>query len=260
MIATYDDLPNELLFLILQHLPLVPLILSRSLNIRWNQLTNAARLPFGRRPLLDLYLDAVNSPGFLQTRNDILPYLAPFDREMYLEGIENPYTESLPVEFRTWILEWPEKAIIGRVWPSWSELPRKRHSEETAFKRLGKNYLHKVNYTLIFKTIPLLKSGNTHKLSVYEDDVDPRKDCPDRAYGLIVHNYKNDEDDGPVADVLVFGGHGTGAEFSNQVITVDVGLGLCNGPTWVEFLRAELRRSEMFLERKKQGTEHEVGK
>lgn len=113
--ATADDLPNELLLLIYPLLPLPSLIASRSVCKRWRLLVNEANLDPARRNLLDLYLTAITSRAFLESRKHIIPHLRPFDRDAYLHAI--PPSISLPPEFEVWVREWPERAVISWIWP-----------------------------------------------------------------------------------------------------------------------------------------------
>ncbi|KAI0782089.1 hypothetical protein C8Q75DRAFT_536677 [Abortiporus biennis] len=108
------DLPNELLFHIFGDLNLTSLIAARGVCHRWKSIVSSANtIHPARRSLLDLYLRAVNSPTFLPTRPHILPHLQTFNREEFYEKLPM----STPDEFKVWILEWPQKAVIGWLWP-----------------------------------------------------------------------------------------------------------------------------------------------
>lgn len=107
--------PPELLE-IYEWLPLKSLIAAQGVNRQWRHLVPLADILPARRALLDLYIDFVASPVFLPTRPMILENLRPFDREAYIAIFHNAGL-SLPVEFLVWLLEWPNKAVIGCYWP-----------------------------------------------------------------------------------------------------------------------------------------------
>ncbi|KAI0076594.1 hypothetical protein K474DRAFT_1675509 [Panus rudis PR-1116 ss-1] len=113
--ATGDDLPNELLLLIYPLLPLKALIAARGVCRRWRSLVTEADLDPARKQLLELYLQAIETPVFLATRPQIVPHLVHFNRQEYLDYLIQHSTA--PEDFKIWLLEWPGKATIEWLWP-----------------------------------------------------------------------------------------------------------------------------------------------
>ena len=107
------DLPIELLLLISGELVLKSLIAARGVCRLWRTSIDSAQISPTRRKLLDLYLKLIESPAFHATRDCILPHLTSFDREEFIAELP----ETTPEEFRTWILEWPARAVFMWVWP-----------------------------------------------------------------------------------------------------------------------------------------------
>jgi hypothetical protein len=112
------DLPNELLLEIFSFLPLKSLISARFVNQRWRQLVPKSDLLPARRALYALYYHVINHPNFLNTREATLSVLGPkIDREGLISLWEGCGVVVLPEEFKLWLLEWPEKAVFGWMWP-----------------------------------------------------------------------------------------------------------------------------------------------
>ncbi|KAJ7154566.1 hypothetical protein C8R46DRAFT_1005579 [Mycena filopes] len=109
-------LPNEFLLQIFPYLPLKALISARGVDTFWRALVLLADLDPVRRSLLDLYLRTIASPAYMRTRPWVLQNLHPFDREAYSDALLDQHNY-VPREFRLWILEWPEKAVVGCAWP-----------------------------------------------------------------------------------------------------------------------------------------------
>ncbi|KAJ7306740.1 hypothetical protein DFH08DRAFT_1054047 [Mycena albidolilacea] len=109
---------NKLLLQIYPHLSLKTLISAQGVNKLWRHLVPLSDLDPTRRALLNLFLHTIRSPAFLRTRPWVLANLRPFDREAYIAAllVQLQHT-SLPAEFRLWIFEWPEKAVVGCTWP-----------------------------------------------------------------------------------------------------------------------------------------------
>lgn len=130
-----DSLPTELFFGIIAYLPLKALIYGRSVNRNWRNLIFLANISPARRSLLDFYYGIIENPAFINSRKNAV-ILNPFDRELYVSSLETQIGETLPdgksrgprlislysylisyEEFRTWVIEWPEKAILTGHWP-----------------------------------------------------------------------------------------------------------------------------------------------
>jgi len=113
-----DDLPNELLLQIYPHLSLQSLIAARGVDRRWRSLVSQAYIRPDRKSLLDLYLHCLEEPAFLDTRADIIPHLASFDRDAYMNFLPS----DPPDEFELWVREWPAFGVIGWVWPGLADV------------------------------------------------------------------------------------------------------------------------------------------
>ncbi|KAI0782092.1 hypothetical protein C8Q75DRAFT_811938 [Abortiporus biennis] len=131
-----QDLPAELFLEIFCLADLKTLISCRGVCSYWRELVLRAHIPSARKKLLRLYLKLLQSPVFYHTRSYILPNLQTFDRELYISRLP----ASTPDEFKTWILEWPAKAVIGWLWPGLSAKPPVDPPEFSLIKR-GTNLL-----------------------------------------------------------------------------------------------------------------------
>ncbi|KII86582.1 hypothetical protein PLICRDRAFT_177341 [Plicaturopsis crispa FD-325 SS-3] len=135
-IPSVSTFPPELLLEIFARIPnLKALITALGVDRTWRRLVPLASLDPHRRALLDLYLAAVNSPGFLATRRDITRGLVPLNREGWLctLRVHLGCGVTLPETFTMWVREWPAKAVIGAHWPGlapeWNEedpIPKRR--------------------------------------------------------------------------------------------------------------------------------------
>ncbi|KAL0961161.1 hypothetical protein HGRIS_006133 [Hohenbuehelia grisea] len=136
-----NRLPIDLFLEILSFLPLPDLIRARCVCQHWRRLALKASLTPSRRRLLQLYYDILASPAFIPTRSAVIDYLRPFDRADYVQNVyaamtlllKQPRFESchaastgtvssvelcyLPLDFETWVMEWPARAVISWAWP-----------------------------------------------------------------------------------------------------------------------------------------------
>jgi hypothetical protein len=143
------DFPPELWEEVITHLPLVPLIKSMGVCKSWRRTIQnpASPLTVARRSLLNLYLSLIDSPAFITSRAENVDGLSSLDRMAYLNGLLDSYNNpsvgenewdmpswamtasqyhrpshislyDLTEDFITYILEWPERAIFCRLWPS----------------------------------------------------------------------------------------------------------------------------------------------
>ncbi|KAI0782073.1 hypothetical protein C8Q75DRAFT_535924 [Abortiporus biennis] len=114
-------IPVELILLILSFADLKTLIHCQGVSSHWRNLILHTQndIPPARIKLLHFYNKLVKSQVFYYTRPYILPHLNKFDRQLYVSRLP-PSTSTTPDEFKTWILEWPDKAVIGWLWPGLS--------------------------------------------------------------------------------------------------------------------------------------------
>jgi hypothetical protein len=122
-------LSTELKSMVISLLDLQSLINLRQTCSTWKRVIDDASkldnvLQPARAKLLRLYLDLRTYESFRASRKVIWEDLKSFDRQKWLDGFaadmnrESPDRNLvLPEEFATWILEWPERAVIGWVWP-----------------------------------------------------------------------------------------------------------------------------------------------
>ncbi|KAJ7071413.1 hypothetical protein C8F01DRAFT_433170 [Mycena amicta] len=102
---------------IFPRLAFVALIRCRCVCQTWRQLVLHADVSPIRRSLYELYLDVIDSDGFLPSRQRVLSQLQPFDRKGYIAALRSQTHAFIPPEFELYILEWPEKAILYPIWP-----------------------------------------------------------------------------------------------------------------------------------------------
>ncbi|KII86741.1 hypothetical protein PLICRDRAFT_43400 [Plicaturopsis crispa FD-325 SS-3] len=125
-----NKLPPEMILEIFPWLPLKGLVAAMGVNRHWRHLVPLADLYPARRSLLDLYTRTISSSRFLETRPLLLAHLSdPFDRERYIATLDayiedfvakledDQHRPVLPEDFRLWLLEWPARSVIGRIWP-----------------------------------------------------------------------------------------------------------------------------------------------
>lgn len=116
--ANLLDLPTELHLLILPHLPLQALISARNTCQLWRDLVPTAPLPLTRRKLLHLYDTLSTIPAFQLSRrlakSHITPGFGEREREAYVAALP----PNVGDEFKAWILEWPDDAVVAALWPA----------------------------------------------------------------------------------------------------------------------------------------------
>ncbi|KAJ7619606.1 hypothetical protein FB45DRAFT_161714 [Roridomyces roridus] len=118
-----DIFPPELTLQIFPHLPLKGLVAAEGVCQQWKQFIAIADIYPPRRGLFNLYKKIVHDPLFrdLDTRPWLWENLRPFDRQAYLDHILAQHNY-IPEDFRLWILEWPNKAVIACAWPGLPEV------------------------------------------------------------------------------------------------------------------------------------------
>ncbi|KAJ8514472.1 hypothetical protein ONZ45_g7990 [Pleurotus djamor] len=109
--------PDELLLTIFREFHLTTIISARSVCREWrNLLIDITDIPTDRRAFLELYLQIIDEPWFIESRPWVLQNLSPFSRKLYVDALLDQH-DYLPKQFTMWILEWPAKAAFGGMWP-----------------------------------------------------------------------------------------------------------------------------------------------
>ncbi|KAH9475163.1 hypothetical protein JR316_0012274 [Psilocybe cubensis] len=134
------ELPNEMILRIFQYLDLQGLITARLVNQRWRGLVPFAEIEEARKTMLDFYMDLSVSPTFHRTREWVKKNRKSFNRETYILKLVAQYP-SLPEEYRLWVLEWPEIAVIGGVWPGLARRAYLKEHADGVNIRPGTNWL-----------------------------------------------------------------------------------------------------------------------
>jgi len=247
-----ETLSLELKHIVIGFLDFITLLNLRNTSKAWRDTVNLALSQTGvihsaRAKLLRLYLDLPNYPSFLAAREYILPHLKPFSRNQYLENLRTEISKHsssarIPDEFELWILEWPENAVIGWAWPgldgSFNMQAGKRGK-----KLLFRSRNHQDNQAHWWR----VHGANT--LSVLEE--------PDlgSGYGRLFLSMEEELLGLPVAfhgcqyyTILLFGHMKIGREmvWSGDICEMEemIECGKYFEGTWVEWLRAELKRIE----------------
>ncbi|RYE11997.1 MAG: F-box protein [Rickettsiales bacterium] len=139
MNITHDILSHDILsHHIFPYLDLTSLIKARTVCKEWRNV-DLANINSIRKLLLDLYLSIIDKKWFIKTRQDTYTKLISFDREKHLSTLKNldklrKYNEkdmwfqlrqknfanllvTVPLDYEMWVMEWPEKAVYGLLWP-----------------------------------------------------------------------------------------------------------------------------------------------
>ncbi|KAF7342054.1 hypothetical protein MVEN_01792700 [Mycena venus] len=178
---------------------------SFSVSTSWRHLVTIAEISPARRGLFNLYFRIIKSRAFHLTRPWILDNLRPFDQQAYVNTLLEQHNY-VPEDFRTWILEWPAKAVIANCWPG---LPANYYAAEdyeqdgTRILFEGCNWLRRcppVVHTVLFTQeedpreiqIPALlvwEMGEMTWLVLREKPI-----CPHAVYRLVGARYDGDVD------------------------------------------------------------------
>ncbi|KAJ7074980.1 hypothetical protein B0H15DRAFT_45581 [Mycena belliarum] len=142
LMATFVDLPPEVCLQIFPHLHLQGLIAAEGVCRLWKQLILVSDINPTRRALLALYKKIVHDPLFLPTRPWPLANLRPFDRQAYIDALLAQHNY-IPEDFRLWILEWPERAVIACSWPGLPAVFCKEGADDVE-RMNGFNYLGRI--------------------------------------------------------------------------------------------------------------------
>ncbi|KAL6298822.1 hypothetical protein BKA93DRAFT_830389 [Sparassis latifolia] len=241
--ATINDLPNELLLEIIPHLTLQALIAARAINKKWRMLVAIAYRDLcpTRRRLLQLYTDTIASPAFHATRDEIVTHLWPFDREAYVAALEAATPLPLPDDFRMWLLEWPERAVIGWYWPG---LTSAYNFQATLARATGAYLLERPDDAL--GSILLNKDGSviSHRPLRGEDLI------LNDHWVWFVDLHCDPCDRYAITTSLFIAGKGVGEKVVGQVRYNVVGRLIQSehgAPCWLDFLRGELRYQESLM-------------
>ena len=229
------QVPDEVLLLILSYFPLPSLIRARGVCKLWRSVVPGSHIPAFRRGLMQLYLRLLDSPAFLPTRKPILSQRCPWNREAYLTQL----SKELPDDFRCWVLEWPERAILGLVWPGLRH-SRNMFSEPDLLCDSGTNILP-IN---ILNSV-VFHSPSPHMMQAYMFSADLRGETGvalliDDAF---VDGYQRSR-------ILLLTGVCKGVDMAGRVYRVAGVKGAMDTPiamSWTEYLEQELAREETWL-------------
>lgn len=225
--------PNELVLLIISELTVQSLIQFRSTSRTFSQLVKAAQITPSRRELLDFYDEIVQSDAFVESRAVVISLLRPFDRELYLAIIQAQSGEAywgLPEVFKTWILEWPAKAVTSPAWPglalSSNPCPRllgfALSGTESLSGRWGDGYPCLI-YSVLYPSDFLREDSSL-------------------VLGLCCRTHEVTTMGEAGSRWLFFGGRGEGTELEGQVGSFMDYSRVSGGIGWIEFLREGLER------------------
>jgi len=247
-----EKLSPELKQIVIGFLDFITLLNLRNTSKTWRDTVNLALSQTGvihsaRVKLLHLYLDLSNYPSFLTSREHILPHLKPFSRNQYLERLRTEISKHsssarIPDEFELWILEWPENAVIGWTWPGLDgsfNMQAGKRGKKLRY-RSRNNQENQAHWWRVY-------GGNT--LSALEEpDLEPDRDrlffsIEEELLGLTVafHGCQ-------FYTILLFGHMKIGGEmvWRGDICEMEeeIECGKYFEGTWVEWLRAELKRIE----------------
>ncbi|KJA23078.1 hypothetical protein HYPSUDRAFT_201637 [Hypholoma sublateritium FD-334 SS-4] len=124
----------EIVLHIFSYMELKTLIACEGVCQEWRQLVPLADLHHDRRRLLELYHDVIGNEQSLLSAN---PQTSTFDRQAYIDQLLQQYPR-VPDGFKLWILEWPSRAVIDGLWPSFP-LEEAKYIEFN--RRIGVNWI-----------------------------------------------------------------------------------------------------------------------
>ncbi|KAI0094434.1 hypothetical protein BDY19DRAFT_988281 [Irpex rosettiformis] len=245
------DLPDEVHLAIQSHMTLTTLLTARAVCRLWNSTIPGSHIPSPRLRLLNLYLRLVHSPAFHATRKDTLKRLEPFDRTRAL-GMAGKGSVEIPDEFRLWLLEWPERAAFGGIWPGLRTLldidTDAAHS--TTFKAPGRSLIHsRADFILQHLDVSVSCDAEGNPLTEMQvsppwASVPPAK----RAVALVLDDtYVNGWQR---SNMLVLSAPATSKELIGRVYQVDgthVRSDAQFVPGWVDFLQGVLEGEERWM-------------
>ncbi|KAJ7074978.1 hypothetical protein B0H15DRAFT_1027342 [Mycena belliarum] len=190
-LSSFGDLSPEVSLQVFPHLHLKGLIAAEGVCRQWKHFISVADINPTRRALLALYRKIVHDPLFLPTRPWPLANLRPFDRQAYIDALLAQH-DHVPEDFRLWILEWPERAVIACSWPGLPDVFCREGADDVermeGFNFLGRipPLLHKITLDLRDICAPELSSddGTRHRFEdqfrTFDDESrDDEDDSPD---------------------------------------------------------------------------------
>lgn len=229
-------MPDEVLLLIQSHLPLASLIVARGVCKFWRSLIPGSHITPARHRLLSLYLHAIDSPAFHATRRTVLSHLYDFNRHAWLARLHT----AVPDEFRTWILEWPERAVIGSLWPA-LKTGRHAYSEPDLFGDRGGVLMPMQILSGLAFQAPA--PGTIVPYMMWRD---VEGDC-----GIALLLDDANVEGWQRSRMLVLNGSFEGKDMSGRVYQVDGVRGSLQkafANSWVDFLHQELEREDVWLQ------------
>lgn len=113
--AAITDLPTELLASILTFLAVSDLVHARNVCRKWRSVCDGNTIDISRAKVVCLVRKLRDSdPSYKAVLRRVWPFLdRDFDREGYLEKLDT----TVPIDFKTWVLEYPQEMLIGWHWP-----------------------------------------------------------------------------------------------------------------------------------------------
>ena len=203
----------------------------------WRSLIPGSHIPDYRRRLLELYLRAIESPAFRATRKQVLALLRqarkhgiPFNRDRYIACLP----KSLPDDFRCWVLEWPEHAVIGTLWPG---LHPRRSPHEDADELADRGGV--LLSAHITRHLLLHPPGTIEVVAPWQ----PVKE--EEAQALILDSLF--VEGSPSSNFLMLRGRFSGADLSGKIYQLNGNEGTLTKPiaeNWTEYLTQELERED----------------
>ena len=93
-----------------------------------------------RQKLFDIYLSLSCNSVFLASRDRVELVCRKFSRRLYIQCMEDQSNGvPIPLDFKLYILEWPEHAVFDCLWPG---MPFEWNEQDMPFRRQGWNMLY----------------------------------------------------------------------------------------------------------------------
>lgn len=132
--ASIADLPIELIENVLGYLPVLDLVHARNACQKWRSVCDSNAIDGCRRRVARLVRKLRNShSSYTAICRRVAPFLdCTFDRHSYLSKLSC----SVPTDFETWLLEYPDDMLIGWHWPG-----LKGEHSKGRYEELGINWV-----------------------------------------------------------------------------------------------------------------------